>query len=402
MKKLKLSTRYAGVLLTALSLGAGSIWAQTAPAPTPATKAQDASANSEAVDEAITLDPFTVTTEHEGYQAIDTLAGGRVRTNLKDTTSSLSVVTKKLMTDLGIYRQEDLFIYTNNTEVSGLNGNYSGMTARGQGIPSGAAEGTRLTNPGNVNRSRGLTGVDSTRNYIPSDIPWDGFNISRVDISRGPNSFLFGTGSPSGIANVATNEATFKNKAQVEANYGSFGSTRESLDINRVLLPDELSFRLDLVNDNRLYQQEPAFNHSQRAYGAVRFDPKFLRTDSAYTKIQASFEHGKVESNNPRTLPPTDFITGYLSDATASKTGYNPWTYQAGAVDGVDASQSLWAAAGSIANQFQWANDAQLYYDAKNGTLLDAGQAGYTSPTGNGYGSHSNTWNVHSNGFYDH
>lgn len=131
-------------------------------------------------DETIVLDPFTVTTEHEGYKADDTLAGGRVRTQLKDTPSSLSVVTKKFLTDLNINNQEDLFIYTNNTEVAGLSGNYSGMTARGQGIPSGGAEATRLTNPGGVNRGRGLTAMDSTRNYFPSDIPWDGFNISRV------------------------------------------------------------------------------------------------------------------------------------------------------------------------------------------------------------------------------
>jgi hypothetical protein len=390
----KVPTRRILALMSVLSLSASSLWAQTAPA-------APASATSEAEEETITLDPFTVTTEHEGYQAVDTLAGGRVRTNLKDTPSSLSVVTKKLMMDLGVYNQEDLFIYTNNTEVSGLNGNYSGMTVRGQGIPSGAAEGTRLTNPGGVNRSRGLTAMDSTRNYIPSDIPWDGFNISRVDISRGPNSFLFGTGSPSGIANVATNEAIFKDKGQFEANYGSFGSTRESLDINKVLLPGELSFRLDLVNDDRLYQQEPAFNHGQRAYGAIRFDPKFLRTDSAYTKIQASFEHGKVESNNPRTLPPTDYVTGYLNDPKASRAGYNPWTYDvSGGVDGVDPRESFWASAGSIANQYQWGNNAQLYYDAKNGVLLDAAQAGFTSPNGNGYGSHPNTWNVHSVGYY--
>jgi len=377
--------------MSALSLSASSLWAQTAPAAPASTQPEE--------EEAVTLDPFTVTTEHEGYQAIDTLAGGRVRTTLRDNPSSVSVVTKKLMSDLNVNRQEDLFIYTNNTEVSGLYGNYSGMTARGQGIPSGGAEGTRLSNPGGVNRGRGLTSMDSTRNYFPSDIPWDGFNISRVDISRGPNSFLFGTGSPSGISNVSTNEATFKDHGSVEAHYGSYGSTRESLDYNKVLLENELSVRFDLVNDHRLYQQEPAFNHGQRAYAALRFDPKFLRTDSAYTKIQASFEHGKVESNNPRILPPLDYITGYLSDPKASKTGYNPWTYNLDGNISLDPRESLWASAGSLANQYQWPNNAQLFYEAKNGTLLDAAQSGFTSPNGNGFGEHPNTWVVHSNGY---
>lgn len=181
--------------------------------------------------------------------------------------------------------------------------------------------------------------------------------------------------------------------------YGSYGSVRESLDFNKVLIPGEASIRFNLVNDDRLYQQEPAFNHSQRAYGAIRFDPKFFRTESAYTKIQASFEHGKVESNNPRTLPPLDYITGYLRDPQASKTGYNPWLYNQDENVGPDPRYTYWAGAGSLANQYQWANDAQLYYDAKNGTLLDGGQAGSSSPTGNGFGVEPNTWNVHTVGY---
>jgi hypothetical protein len=349
----------------------------------------------------IVLDPFTVTTEQEGYKADDTLAGGRVRTLLKDTPSSLSVVTKKFLNDLNVNNQEDLFIYTTSTEVSGLYGNYSGMSTRGQGI-SGGAEATRLINPGGVNRGRGLTAMDGTRNYFPTDIPWDGYNISRVDISRGPNSFLFGTGSPSGISNVSTNEAMFKDRGSVEAHYGSYGTTRESLDINKVLVPDQLAIRLDLVNDDRKYQQDPAFNHTQRAYGAIRLDPKFLRSDSTYTKIQANFEHGKVLSNNPRILPPLDYLTGYLNDPTASATGYNPWLYNQDENVGPDPRHSLWAGAGSLANQYQWANDAQLYYDAATGNLLDGGQAGYTSPTGNGYGVEPNTWNVHSVGYFSY
>src|SRR4051812_44235895 len=103
----KVPTRRILALMSALSLGASSLWAQTAPAAPASAKPEE--------EEAITLDPFTVTTEHEGYKAIDTLAGGRVRTSLKDTPSSLSVVTKKFMSDLNVNRQEDLFIYTTNT-----------------------------------------------------------------------------------------------------------------------------------------------------------------------------------------------------------------------------------------------------------------------------------------------
>jgi outer membrane receptor protein involved in Fe transport len=380
-------------IITTLPLGAAFSQAQTSPAV--ATPATDDATEADVV----VLDPFTVTTEHEGYQAVDTLAGGRVRTELKDTAASLSVVTSKLMQDLGVTNAEELLVYTNNTEVAGLGGNFSGLSNRGTGVSlDGPAEGKRLANPGGVNRARGLTGMDSTRNYFLSDIPWDGYNISRVDISRGPNSFLFGVGSPSGISNVSTNDAMFTDKGSIEVHYGSFGSTRESLDYNKVLIPDQLAMRVDLVNDNRYYRQDPAFNHSMRAYGALRFDPKFLRTDSAHTKITASFEHGRVRSNNPRTLPPIDYITGYLNDPQASATGYNPWTYTQDGATGMDHSQSLWASAGSVSNQYQFGGSPQFYYDGTNGVLLGAGESSFRM----GPGTHPNTWNVHSSGYSGH
>ena len=50
----------------------------------------------------VKLDPFTVTAETEGYQAVDTLGGARVQTKLADTPSAISVVTKSFLDDVGI------------------------------------------------------------------------------------------------------------------------------------------------------------------------------------------------------------------------------------------------------------------------------------------------------------
>ena len=381
------------LLLSILVLPSGSLKAQLTPAP----EASEVGIDEEEVFE---LDPFTVSTDFEGYKAVDTLGGSRVRTSLADTASAISVITPKLMEDLAVTDAEDLLIYTLNTEIAGLDGNFSGLSVRGQGIPSGASEGTRLNNPGGVNRARGLTAMDSTRNYFPSDIPWDGFNISRVDISRGPNSFLFGTGSPSGIANVSTNEAIFDTFGTLEVRFGSYGSARASLDYNRELIAKELSVRVNLLDERTEYRQEPAFRDAQRFYAAVRYDPQFLRTDTAYTKIQASYESGDVESNNPRTLPPIDYVTGYLNDPNASATGYNPWTYAMDTSISIDPNASLWSSSGSLSNQYQWGNGSpQFYYDAASGQLQDAGQSSFTSPTGNGYDTLENTWNVHTGGY---
>jgi len=391
----KMTLRPIVALLSALTLGTGTTWAQTTPkAPvTPSTEIKD--------DEAIVLDPFTVTTDTDGYMARDTLGGARIRTTLRDTPSATSVITPKFMADLGITKSEDLLRYTTSTETGGFYGNFSGMTSRGAGI-SGAAEGERLANPAGINRSRGLGALDNTRNYLLSSIPWDGFNISRVDISRGPNSFLFGVGSPSGIANVSTYDANFKDGGSVEGRYGSFGSTRGTIDFNKVIMPGQLALRIDLVDDRTKYRQEPAFNDTQRAYAAIRFEPEFLKFPSARTKIQANFENGKVRSNNPRTLPPMDFITGYLRDPRGSITGYNPWTYAPSSSSSganTDLNSSYYVSYGSIGNWYQWGNGTQYYWDAATGALLNAGQTGFDSPRGNGYGEATNRFHIHSTGF---
>jgi hypothetical protein len=394
----KVPSRPVLALLSALTFGTGLAVAQTAPAPAAASIPESDK------DQTITLDPFTVTSEHEGYQAVDTLGGGRIRTKLVDTPSSLTVVTKKLMDDLGVTNAGNLLVYTNNTEVAGMGGNFSGVTSRGSGT---TGEGPRLASPTTATRARGLAPMDNTRNYFPTDIPWDGYDISRVDITRGPNSFLFGFGSPSGIANVQTNEATFTDKGKLETRYSSFGSTRESLDYNKVLIPSVLALRLDLVNDEQQFEQKPAYNHSKRAYGAVRLDPKLFDSDSTHTKIMVNFEHGDVNSNNPREIPPTDYVTGYLNDPRASATGYNPWTYSQDG-NGYSPQYSYYSSHGSLANEFQWSNSPTYFWDAPTGTLQKAGQAGFASPTPEGgsaasYGAASfglsNIYFVHSQGY---
>lgn len=427
MKRLTHPKKLLAASFAALAVLAGQGWAQTAPAanPVPAGAASDQTAGSAvqpvvsstsaapAEDQTIMLDPFTVSAENEGYAAVDTLGGARVRTKLADTPSSLSVVTPAFMQDLGITNALDLLVYTADTDVAGLNGTYSGVSARGFGVAE-AGESQRLIDPEGVNRARGLSPMDNTRNYFDSEIPWDSFNISRVDISRGPNSFLFGVGSPSGIANVSTNEAIYKDQGSVVAHYGSFGTTRYSLDYNKVLIPQELALRIDMVDDDTQYQQNPAYNHTERIYGALRFDPKVFATDSSHMKIEANYEAGQGNSNNPREMPPLDFITGYYSGL--NKAGYNPYTFNPQTIDDpstgagnsyYDPKAGPWVNNGDM--HYAWGNNATYYFNAQ-GQLLQAtqaGQGGLSYPNGQAAGSYSpagfdgasNVYHLYTNGF---
>ncbi|HEY4245224.1 MAG TPA: TonB-dependent receptor plug domain-containing protein, partial [Lacunisphaera sp.] len=276
----------------------GRLSAQTTAAPATTKPAAD--------EETIQLSPFVVeANEDQGYTAKDTLAGTRVRTELKDVASAISVVTAQFLKDTGAKNSQDLLVYTPSTEVGGLRGNFSG-----QGGASVYQE--VLTNPSSTTRVRGLDSADNTRDYFLTDIPWDGFNVGRVDLQRGPNSILFGVGSPAGIINTSLNGAAFKTAYKVENVTSSFGSQRNLMDVNQVLLDNQLAIRFAAVNDQQRYEQEPAFNNTTRYYGALRFDPKLFNWKDSHTSFRANYENGRVNSNNPRTLPPEDMISPFF------------------------------------------------------------------------------------------
>ncbi|MBK1878813.1 TonB-dependent receptor [Pelagicoccus mobilis] len=265
----------------------------------PGTYAQDDE------EEVFELSPFTVTGEDDrGYEATSTLAGTRIRTNLKDLASPISIVTEQFLEDTGATSTEDLLLYTGNTEVAGPDGNYGGGDAQ-------------RTNP-NTARVRGLGNPDRTRNYFLTDIGFDSYNTNRVAVAKGPNAMLFGLGSPAGIINNNLKEAVFSDENRLQLRLGSWESHREVIDLNRVLIEDQLAVRLIGLNDQAKFKQEPAYDDKQRLYGAITYKPL------EKTTIKANFELGSRDAARPRTSSPTSNIPNWVKDGMPTTTGnYN-------------------------------------------------------------------------------
>src|SRR5690606_14709398 len=66
------------------------------------TPAGPATSGAEPADsEVVTLSPFVVdAAENEGYRATSTLAGSRIKTELRDVASPITVVTKEYLNDI--------------------------------------------------------------------------------------------------------------------------------------------------------------------------------------------------------------------------------------------------------------------------------------------------------------
>jgi hypothetical protein len=315
------------------------------------------------------LNPFVVdASEDKGsYRATSTLAGTRVRTDLKDVASAISVVTAQFLQDTGAKNASDLLVYTPSTEVAGLRGNFSG--AAGSAV---AQENTVSA----TTRVRGLDQADNTRDYFITDIPWDAFDVGRVDLQRGPNSILFGSGSPAGIINVSTNAASFNNSYNLTNRFDEYGSLRNSASLNQEIIPGVMAIRLAVLSDDEKYEQEQAFNNTNRYYGAFRFDPKLFGKDS-HTSIRANYEYGKQVSDNPRDLPPTDEITpwfqttdqfgnpGYnkIIENQFSLTNASPWGKPTPGGNGGVLSQNFFDLGGFSQGRSYWP-DVINYYEA--------------------------------------
>ncbi len=261
-------------------------------------------------EEVFELTPFEVRAEdNTGYRATSTLAGTRMRMNLDDVGSSVSVFTKELMDDIGAVDNETLLAYGLGTEVGGTRGNFINPNTEG-------LENENLVDPQSNNRIRGLTSADTTRNYFKSDIPWDGYNTNRIDVQRGANSILFGLGSPAGIINNTTSTAAFRDHNEVQIRYDQFGSLRGSGTFNRVLMEDQLAIRFDLLSDNQEYRQRPTFEDDNRFHAAITYQPEGLNTDTTTTRFSLDFEKGEIEANRPRMVVPLDSVSSYFIPST--------------------------------------------------------------------------------------
>jgi hypothetical protein len=306
-------------LVLALACGAvlaPSAWSQTVRPPqttSPESERQVPVENrpEAASERPLELSPFVVSTQRDqGYFAANTLAGSRMNTNLADLGSSISVITKQQMEDTGSTDINDVFRYEVNTEGS-LTYTPGTQSMRSDGVLDVNAGGTQGNNTtphtnAQANRVRGLGSPSSAVNYYPSigAVPFDSYNTQSVEISRGPNSMLFGLGSPAGIVNQSTAQAAFNRKsANLSFRTDQYGSFRSSLNFNEGLINDRVAIYGAAVYDDRRFDRKPAYDKTERYYGAISIKP------FAKTKIRANFEKYDNENRRPNTLTPRDFVT---------------------------------------------------------------------------------------------
>jgi len=260
------------------------------------------------------LSPFMVSSDDDaGYRATSTLAGSRLNMQLKDVGSAVSVMTEEFMDDTGATNAGTLLSYGLSTEVaSGDQGNYSASGASGDGRQS--QKGARV-NPQGGQRIRGLASATLTRGYFLTSIPFDKYNTGAVTINRGPNSLLFGVGSPGGVINNGIKGATIGRQfGEVEVRIGERGSHRVSLDYNKTLIENRLALRFSLLESDTKFQQRPAYEESSRQFFALEgILSKNENVDwLGATTLRANYENGIIEGSPVNNIPMYDAVSHWF------------------------------------------------------------------------------------------
>lgn len=254
-------------------------------------------------EEVLQLSPFQVAAETDrGYQALNTLSGTRLNSKLEDLGASITVITKQQMFDTAALDLNDIFLYEASTEGTG---NYTQFTPnRNGGVIDGVAG-----DPNTANRIRGVgspisgSGVNMAIGNFSTNprIPMDPYNIDSVEISRGPNSNLFGLGAATGTVNLVPSKANLTRVSTgFTARADSEGGHRFSLDVNRPIVKDVLAFRFAAVDEHKGFTRKPSGEDIRRYFGAVQFRP-FRQTN-----LSASFEKYDNSYRRPNSLTPRD------------------------------------------------------------------------------------------------
>lgn len=173
-------------------------------------------------DDAVKLGAFEVSSKRVGpYQVSDSTSGGRIRTDIFESTQGISVITRELIQDMGATDALNALQL-----VAGISNNSTSI-------------GDRLSIRGYQGGIGSMDGFSAPS----SQVKLDPAIFERIEFVRGPNAILSPGGPPGGTINIITKVAELKDFGRFDVQVGRYDTNRADLDLNRTLSRDS-AFRL--------------------------------------------------------------------------------------------------------------------------------------------------------------
>ncbi len=205
----------------------------------------------------VRVSPFEVSSFLDrGYRASNSVSGSRFDTPIRELPFAIQAFTESFIEDQKPVNIFDIARYS------------PGVTYRSNDF-----------NEGNANVSIRGFAVSSTPGNV--QILRDGFhgpsifdftNISRVEVMKGPSSFLYGQVAPGGIVNIITKSPQRQFAATANARYGSYGEHRVDADVTGPA-SETLFYRVAASYDQDMHYWEPYDAYSRNISPSLLWQP---------------------------------------------------------------------------------------------------------------------------------
>ena len=205
----------------------------------------------------VRISPFEVsTTRDQGYMASHSVSGSRLDTPIMKLPFAIQAFTEDFIDD---QRPENIYDIAKFSPGVTYRSNDFNEGNANLAIRGFAVSGT----PGNV---------QILRDGFHGPSIFDFTNIDRVEVVKGPASFLYGQVAPGGIVNVITKDPQPGFAASTRATYGSYGSYRFDADVTGPLAKG-LYYRLASSYDQDISYWDPYDAHSMDIAPSLLWKP---------------------------------------------------------------------------------------------------------------------------------
>jgi len=246
----------AGLLCTAAEPAAGR--AATGAAALPGEQDQDVADMDLRELVKVRVSPFTVSTRGDrGYRASNSVSGSRFDAPIRNLPFAIQAFTESFIGDQKPLELFDIARYSPGVTYRSNDFNEGNANLAIRGFAVGSLAG------GNIHALRdGFHG--------PSIL--DFTNVSRLEIVKGPASFLYGQVAPGGIVNVITKSPQAEFAARADARYGSYGQYRFSSDVTGPATSN-LFYRLATSYNQEMHYWKPYDANSWDIAPSLRWEP---------------------------------------------------------------------------------------------------------------------------------
>lgn len=217
------------------------------------------------------------------YTVHSSMTATRLNTSLRETPQSISVITRSQIDDFRLNSVNEALHYATGIKVEKFEPDRSGYTARGSDITNFQIDGI---------------GTPFAMDLVFGDL--DTAIYDRVEVLRGANGLLTGTGNPSATINFIRKRPTTNFQLEFDASVGSWDHRRADIDVSGALTEaGNVRGRLVLVNQNQDSYLDRYSNERNVAYGIIEMDV----SDSTLLTLGHTYQQSNASSTMWGSLP---------------------------------------------------------------------------------------------------